>query len=124
MRWQVWASTPVLMRQKLRCEPARKGAVNIGRWPAVTRLCCAVFDQPLRLGAAFVRRVQHDQARHARRMINGKTPVDHAAQRKADDGGAGDLQIVQQGGQLIRQQGQTGRILRQRTVAVAGQIIA
>jgi hypothetical protein len=56
-------------------------------------------------------------------MGDGEGAVDHAAQGKADDGGALDLQVVEQAAELIDKAGQVVGARRLDALAVAQQIV-
>ena len=61
----------------------------------------AFEDRGLRVGAAFVRRMQDRKRAGSARRILRKAPRDHAAQRETDENCGLDPAMIEHRGQLI-----------------------
>ena len=71
---------------------------------------------------ACMGRVEDAQRPQQVRMVHGEAPGDHAAEREAEDRSPGDAQMIEQFGELFREQGERRRAGRHAAVTMAVQV--
>ena len=103
-------------------EPARHDGVDDRLGPGVEHGCGALAPE---VGRRQMGRGAHqDEARGAPRMEDAEGLGDHAAERQADDMGLGDVEGLEQAGEVVREVVDGGRLVARAGAAVPLRVVA